>query len=199
MGKPKERYRKYLDSFANPWAARYSLIGYARTHGPAAAARMSGAHISTVTKLLHQARTGKLRARPPGRPPLTVADKMRIARARVAHPNSGAKKLKEDFGLPYGVRQIKRILREYELVPKSRSQIDVDPKHWRTRHEELAKYAKMNMLLSKIARLVGFTGRMADVETHRRRIEREERKAEWWAERIRKKARQASTDLSLPA
>ena len=45
------------------------------------------------------------------------------------------------------------------------------------RHFGQAKYAKMNMLLSKIARIVGFTGRMADVETPRRRLEREERKA----------------------
>jgi transposase len=189
MGKPKKRYQSYLDSFPNPSAARHALIGYARVHGPAAAARMSGAHVSTVAKVLHQAKTGKLRARPPGRPPLTVADKMRIARARIAHPDWGAKRLKKDFGLPYGVRQIKRILREYELVPKSRSQIDVDPKHWRTRHEELAKYARMNMLLSKIARLVGFTGRMADVEGPRRRIEREERKVKWWAMRVRDEAR----------
>ncbi len=194
MGNPKERYQQYLDSFPNPWAARDSLIGYARTHGPTAASRMSGAHLSTVQKLLHGAKTGTLEARPPGRPPLTVADKMRIARARVAHPNSGAKRLKKDFGLPYGVRQIKRIIREFELVPKQRQQTGGYAKYWRTRHEKLAMYALMNTVLSQMGQILKFTGRMADVETPRRRIEREERKAKWWAEQEKREKARADDD-----
>jgi len=193
---PNKRYRAWLDSFTSPRHAHRVLIAHARANGTKAAAAMSGAHIRTIQKLVQSDKAGALHARPPGRPPLSPADIMRIARARAAHPKWGARHLKEHFSLPYGVRQIKRILREFEMVPRARSQTgDYARRMWRN-HVKQARFAEMNAYLSLIGALLNATGRMADFETPMRRMVREARLAVWWEERERQLEESETADLA---
>jgi len=192
MPVPNERYRAFLDSFTSHRHAHRVLIAHARANGTKAASLMSGAHIRTVQKLVQADKAGTLHARAPGRPPLSAADIMRIARARAAHPRWGAKHLKEHFSLPYGVRQIKRILREFEMVRRARAQTGDYATRMRKQHEKLAMFAAINAYLSIAGALLKATGRLADFNTPMRRMIREARLAEWWAERERQLAAKRS-------
>ena len=196
MPVPNDRYRAWLDSFTSPRHAHRVLIAHARANGTASAAEMSGAHIRTIQKLVQGDKAGTLHARPPGRPPLSAADIMRIARARAAHPKWGAKRLKEHFSLPYGIRQIKRILREFEMVRRWRAQTGDYATRMRKQHEKLAMFAGINGYLSIIGALLKMTGRMADFHTPMRRMIREARLAAWWEERERHLAARETTDIT---
>ncbi|MHC4253564.1 MAG: hypothetical protein ACYS9X_30975, partial [Planctomycetota bacterium] len=169
------RYMKYLDSFPDRWEARYSLIGYARTNGAAAAARMSGADPTTVRRLIRQVEAGTLRLRPAGHPPLSGRAELRIVAARLAHPGAGANRLKREAGLPYGEKSIKRVITQYGLVPRRRRRDPVE------RGADAAKevlYARIFQHLAEFARARGWTGRIADVGPKRRKVERAERAVE---------------------
>lgn len=183
-----ERYRKFLESAPDPWEARRILIGYARVHGFKAAARMSGAGLKTVYRLVRDTDAGRLRARRPGRPSLTPEDEAEIVAARLAHPEAGALRLKRDFGLPYGHRQIRRVIREHRLVPWQRKRPKrhkLDPELWRGISEQRVEFARMALRVVEIARAQGYSGLMADVEGARRRLAKAEEKARWWAEQAR--------------
>ena len=176
------RYREYLDSFPDPWEARCSLIGYARVHGAAAAARMSGAALRSVYDLLKRADTGKLRMRRLGRPPLPGSDELRIVAARLAHPGAGAMRLKREFGLPYGRVQITRIIAKYGLVPRK---LRRDPVRRGAAAAKQVLYGRAFQHLAELARARGLTGSIADVGLGRRKAERAQRAVEWWAKLAR--------------
>ncbi|MHC4249575.1 MAG: hypothetical protein ACYS9X_10655 [Planctomycetota bacterium] len=165
-----ERYRKYLDAAPDPWEARYTLIGYARTHGVRAAVRMSGANRSTVYRLIQEADTGRLRRRPLGGRHLTLADEHRIIAARLAMPGAGPKRLKRELGLPYGTRQISRVLKERGFA-----------RHW-WRHDPTFNLdmARIELMLSKFEAARGWATRRNSLERARLKVMKlKEKMARW--------------------
>ena len=186
-----KRYREFLDAAPDPWEARRGLIDYARVHGAEAAARMSGAGLCTVYRLVRQADTGTLRLRRPGRPSLTPEDEAEIVAARLAHPEAGALRLKRDHGLRYGHSQIKRVLREHGLARKRwRRVLKLDPEHRLVVSKRRLVAARLELTVAEIARAHGFSGFVADVERIRRRLEKAERKVRYWTEKARVAQRQ---------
>lgn len=114
------RYRRLVKSSPDPWRVRREMVACAIRHGVEEAAREFGAGVTTVRRWLRRARDGPWRRPGPARRHLSIAEKEAIIRARIERPGLGAARLKAEFGLPHGVRQIKALLREHGLARRWR-------------------------------------------------------------------------------
>ncbi len=186
MGK---RYRAYLDAAPSWLEGRRALIAYARAHGAAAAARMSGSHLCTVYDLINAAKSGRL-----GRKRWSPSDKReaeeRIIAARRAHPDYGPKRLKKYCGIPHGTRKIGHVIREHGLLQPQRPKYD--PAFRLANAERRAGYARMAVRVEELAAVIaadhlarfGKTGIRPLIAHARKRLEKSERVARHWRKRL---------------
>jgi len=185
------RYREFLDGFPTREEARRRIVECARRHGVMAAVRMSGATRRTVRYLVIRAEAGDDLARDAGRQPMSARDGARTVAAKRAHPHKSVRSLKKNHGLLHGSRQIYRVLHEAGLLKKRRRRRPTrDPGFWIRWHEKQCLFAQVNFYLGMIARLRGYTGRLADTDTPLRRMRLSERKLAWWKERQEKARRE---------
>ncbi len=179
-----KRYREFLDAAPAPWQARFTLIGYARVHGVRAAMRKFGASKATVNRLLDQANKGTLTGRPRVGRTLTPEDEIAIVKARLAMPGAGPKRLKRELGLPYGTRQISRVLRARGLARKFRKN---DPLFRLDLARSRLEVARMELTVAKYEiEFLKTKPPPRGVERALRRIERAEAQVAKWLPRARK-------------
>jgi len=163
----------------SPEAARRRIVECARRHGTANAARMSGAAMSTVYRLVKWADDGRSLARESGSPPMSARDEGRILAAKRAYPYEGMKLLVRNRRVRHCYRTVFRVLHEAGLL-KRRRMVTRDPDFWIRWHEKQSLYAQLNFYLGWIARLQGMTGRLADTDGPLRRLKKAERKVKYW-------------------
>jgi len=178
MARMNERYRKFVDKIRDPAEARRRVVECARRHGVSSAARWSGAHPVTVLRLVKRADEGRPIANDPGGP-LARAERRRIVEAKRAHPDEGVGRLFTNRRVPYCYRTVFRVLHEAGLTRKQHIPTR-DPDFWIRWHEKQRLFAQINFYLGMIARLRGYTGRIADTEGPLRRMRLSERKLELW-------------------
>jgi len=82
------------------------------------------------------------------------------------------------------------------MVPRFRSQTGDYATRMRRRHEMDALFAEMNAYITIVGALLKATGRMADFHTPARKMIREARLADWWAERERHLAAREAMDIT---
>ena len=109
------RYLDLVKSLPDPWRLRRAMVACARKHGVEAAVREFGAGVTTVRRWLRRAEVGPWKKPGAAKWYLTPAEVERIVRAKLARPDLGTLRLKKEFGLPHGTRQITRVIREHGL------------------------------------------------------------------------------------
>ena len=122
------RYYTMLRAKDHKFETRLHLVQHAETHGIKSAARAYGTTRNTVRKWVRRVeREGLLAAlkehsRAPHSCPhkLKPEDEKRIIHQRMKTPGFGARRLKYEFELPYGVSAIARVLRSHGLTRKRR-------------------------------------------------------------------------------
>jgi transposase len=171
-----KRYKEFVAAAPSPSEARRRIVEYARRHGTAAAARMSGAAPCTVYRLLKRKRLDSF-----DRPTraLLAEEEARIIDARLANPTEGVRSLKKKTGLPHGYVQITRVLREAGLALK-RHHATRDPDFWIPICTRRVEYARYELKVAEYARAAGMTCIFSEVERIRRRLDVAKRKVEWW-------------------
>lgn len=190
-GRPRTgRYRRLVKSSPDPWRVRRDMVACALRHGAEEAARKFGAGVTTVRRWLRRAKEGPWKRPGPARRHLTIAQKEAIIRARIDRPGLGAARLKDEFGIPHGVRQIKALLREHGLA-----------RRWRRR--DFARKLKAALRRLAMARLeLGIAevehdlgkgpGRPGDLLAAIRRMLLEKERVEKWEKRVERQRRRAA-------
>jgi len=166
----------------SPEAARRRIVECARRHGSASAARMSGADRSTVLRLARWADAGRSLARESGSPPMSAREKGRILAVKRAHPEESARLMERNRDIPWSHQTITQVLREAGMLRKVHVPTR-DPDFWIRWHSKQRLFAKIELCLGLVARLKGYTGRIADTDTPLRRLRRSERRLEYWRAR----------------
>ncbi len=174
------RYRELIAASGRR-AAWQRIVAHARERGVHAAAAMSGACLRTVRKLIKRADAGNLVPRKPVPPRLTPEDEARIVDAKLAHPRAGVMRLKREHGLPYGNRQILRVLRETGLRTRW---LDHDPARRLRVSERRLLAARLELKVAEVARAHGFERVVFEVERMRRRLRIAEGTTRYWRKRI---------------
>jgi len=185
MPRMNERYRKFVNKIRDPAEARRRIVECARRHGTGSAARWSGAGVSTVRMLVRRADEGRPVLNDPG-PPIMGADRQRIIAAKMAHPEEGGDLLKRNRRVPYSRQTIFRVLGEAGLLRK-RFRPTRDPDHWLDRSDLALEMAEAELMIAEIARSMGVSGWVSQVERIRRRVEVAKRRVKWWREQKAKR------------
>jgi transposase len=197
-GSMNERYREFRRSAGGAWEARRRIVECARAHGAEAATAMSGACRNAVYRLLQVSGDGEPPRLRQGRPPISPEEEAGIIDARLAHPGVGWERLRRDFDLPYGRHAVTRVLREVGLVP-GRKGPTRDPEFWLRWRQKRLEVARLELMVAKVMRNHGVTGRIAQVERLRRAVARAERKVEWWTARGREAKGGAAPAVDVPS
>jgi len=185
MPQMNQAYRKFVEKMRGPARARRLIVECARRHGATAAARMSSAHPNTVRSLVKRADEGRPVTDGPG-VHLTRADRRRIIAAKRAHPEEGSRLLISNRRVPYGRWAISRVLREAGLERKKHIPTR-DPDHWLERSELAVWMAEAELYIAEVARSMGVSGWVSQVERIRRRVEVAKRRVKYWREQKAKR------------
>ncbi len=146
------RYRDLIGKAADPWRVRRDMVAFALKHGVGAASREFGAATTTVRRWIRRAKEGPWKRPGPQRRHLSLAQVERIIRAKLERPDLSARGLKEEFGIPHGVKKMQEVLRIYGLArPFHRRDPEFDVSSARRR----AKLAEMYLEMGKIEKVRG--------------------------------------------
>jgi len=185
MPRMDERYRRFVDRYRTPAEARRRIVECARRHGVTAAARWSGAHPTTVRMLVRRAEEGRPIVNNPGHP-LSRAERRRILAAKRARPEEGSRLLVGNRRVPHCYRTIFRVLHEAGLTRKQHIPTR-DPDHWLERSELSVWMAEAELYIAQVARSMGVTGWVSQIERIRRRVEVAKRRVAYWREQKAKR------------
>ncbi len=146
------RYRDLIEKAADPWRVRRDMVVFALKHGVEAASREFGAGPTTVRTWLRRAKKGPWTKPGSHGRRLSLAQVEQIVRAKLERPDLSARGLKEEFGIPHGVKKMQQVLRAYGLARSfHRRDLEFEVRSARRR----AKLAEMYLELGRIEKARG--------------------------------------------